>query len=132
VTDADDLAPSLHWPTPVLSDDQEQERGPVMVTLEYDIAPERVAAFRQAMQQVREMRQRNGSYSWGLLQDSENPRLWQEFFFDESWLEHLRHHHRVTRAEQRVEAAARRHQSEGIAVRIRHLISPAPVPRDTR
>ncbi|MCW8162951.1 MFS transporter [Stutzerimonas stutzeri] len=132
VTDADDLAPSLHWPTPVLSDDQDQERGPVMVTLEYDIAPERVAAFRQAMQQVREMRQRNGSYSWGLLQDSENPRLWQEFFFDESWLEHLRHHHRVTRAEQRVEAAARRHQSEGIAVRIRHLISPAPVPRDLR
>jgi len=130
VTDADDLAPSLHWPTPVLSDDHDQDRGPVMVTIKYDIAPERVTAFRQAMLEVRGMRQRNGSYSWGLMQDSENPRLWQEFFFDESWLEHLRHHHRVTRAEQRIEAAVRRHQTDGVAVQIRHLISPALVKRD--
>lgn len=129
VTDADDLAPSLHWPTPVLSDDQNLERGPVKVMIEYDIAPEREAAFRQAMLQVRGMRQRNGSYSWGLMQDSENPRLWQEFFFDESWLEHLRHHHRITRAEQRIEAAARRHQTDGVAVQIQHLISPALVKR---
>ncbi|MGA6097365.1 MFS transporter [Stutzerimonas marianensis] len=130
VTDADDLAPSLHWPLPVLSDDHDQERGPVMVTIDYDIAPECVAAFRQAMLQVRGMRQRNGSYSWGLMQHSENPRRWQEFFFDESWLEHLRHHHRVTRAEQRIEAAARRYQTAGVAVRIRHLVTPASGNRD--
>jgi len=130
VTDADDLAPSLHWPIPVLDNDQDQDRGPVMVTVEYDIAPELTDAFRQAMVHVRAMRQRNGSYSWGLMQDSENPRRWQEFFFDESWLEHLRHHHRVTRAEQRIEAAARRHQTDGIAVHIRHLISPVQVKRD--
>lgn len=131
MTDADDLAPSLHWPMPVLNNvDQDQERGPVMVAIDYDIAPERAAAFRLAMLQVRSMRLRNGSYSWGLMQDSENPRLWQEFFFDESWLEHLRHHHRVTFAEQRVEATARRYQTAGVTVNIRHLITPASGKRD--
>lgn len=123
VTDAEDLAPSLHWPVPVQVDGQNQDRGPVMVTLEYDIAPEHWAAFQAAMAEVRRMRQRNGSFSWGLVQDTENLQRWTEFFFDESWLEHLRHHNRVTRAEQRIEAQARRYQTEGTVIQIHHLLS---------
>src|SRR5690606_25932653 len=84
VTEAEDLAPSLHWPAPILADEADLERGPVMVTLHYDIAAEHVAAFRQAMSEVASMRRRNGAFSWGLVQNSENPRHWQEFFFDES------------------------------------------------
>lgn len=122
VTDAEDLSPSLHWPTPIVIDDLDRERGPVMVTLEYDIPIEHAAAFREAMQAVRAMRRRNGAFSWGLLQDSESPNLWQEVFFDASWLEHLRHHGRVTVAEQRTEASARQYQREGVPVRIRHLL----------
>ncbi|AIS12497.1 MFS transporter [Pseudomonas chlororaphis subsp. aurantiaca] len=119
---AEDLAPSLHWPQPLLSADQDLERGPVMIRLEYDIAPEHAQAFQQAMNPVRRMRQRNGSFSWCLLQDSENPRLWCEMFFDESWVGHLRHHERVTRAELKIEAAARRFQSDGVKIRIRHFL----------
>ncbi|WP_034004083.1 MFS transporter, partial [Pseudomonas aeruginosa] len=66
--------------------------------------------------------------SWGLVQDSGNRRLWLEFFIDESWLEHLRHHQRVTRGELRVEAAARRFQSAGVEVRIRHYLHGAARP----
>ena len=64
----------------------------------------------------------------GLVQDSGNRRLWLEFFIDESWLEHLRHHQRVTRGELRVEAAARRFQSAGVEVRIRHYLHGAARP----
>ncbi len=106
VTEAEDLAPSLHWPAPLVDEEVDQERGPVMVTLEYDIDPQDAAAFQAAMVEVRAMRRRNGAVSWGLVQDSGNRRLWLEFFIDESWLEHLRHHQRVTRGELRVEAAA--------------------------
>jgi MFS family permease len=123
VTDAEDLAPSLHWPAPMRLDGQHPDRGPVMVTIEYEIAPEHWSAFQETMRDVRGMRQRNGSFSWGLVQDAENPQRWSEFFFDESWLEHLRHHSRVTRAEQRIEAQARRFQTEGVAVQIRHLLA---------
>lgn len=125
VTESEDLAPSLHWPAPILADEADLERGPVMVTLQYDIAPEHAADFRQAMAEVARMRRRNGAFSWGLVQNSENPRHWQEFFFDESWLEHLRHHGRVTRAEQRIEAAARHFQSPDVPVHIEHFLMPA-------
>jgi MFS family permease len=126
VTEAEDLAPSLHWPAPILADnqDQDQERGPVMVTLEYQVDPSQAEQFRLAMQDVRSMRMRNGAFSWGLVQDSEHPQRWLEFFFDESWLEHLRHHGRVTRAEQRIEAAARQFQAVGVAIRIHHHLAP--------
>ncbi|WP_434091891.1 MFS transporter [Pseudomonas subflava] len=122
-TRAEDVAPALHWPTPILDEALDRERGPVLVTLEYRIAAEDAAAFRLAMEDVRRMRRRNGAFSWALLQDSEDPGLWQELFFDESWLEHLRHHGRVTQAEQRIEAAARRYQQEGVPLRIRHLLA---------
>lgn len=128
VTEAEDLAPSLHWPAPLVDEEVDQERGPVMVTLEYDIDPQDAAAFQAAMVEVRAMRRRNGAVSWGLVQDSGNRRLWLEFFIDESWLEHLRHHQRVTRGELRVEAAARRFQSAGVEVRIRHYLHGAARP----
>lgn len=127
VTAAEDLVPALHWPMPILHAGETQDRGPVLVTLEYHIAAEHVPAFQQAMREVRAMRRRNGSFSWTLAQDSEDPSLWLESFCDESWLEHLRHHHRVTRAEQRIEAAARRWQTEGVAIRIRHLLMAPPL-----
>lgn len=123
VSEADDLAPSLHWPAPILDDALDRERGPLLVTLDYRIAAADSDAFRAAMQDVRHMRRRNGAFSWGLVQDAEDPSRWQEFFFDESWLEHLRHHDRVTRAEQRIEARARRYQMPDEPIRIRHLLA---------
>ena len=65
VTEAEDLAPSLHWPAPLVDEEVDQERGPVMVTLEYDIDPQDAAAFQAAMVEVRAMRRRNGAVSWG-------------------------------------------------------------------
>ncbi len=122
-TEAEELAPSLHWPTPLLNADQDQERGPVMVTVEYHIDPERAHAFVEAARELEAMRKRNGALSWGLMQDSAEPAVWQEFFFEESWLEHLRHHHRVTRGELKIEARARALQTDGVPVRIRHLLA---------
>lgn len=129
VTETEDLAPSLHWPAPILSDPGSEDRGPVMVTLEYEIDLVHAAQFRQVMQDVRQMRLRNGAFSWGLVQDSARPERWLEFFFDESWLEHLRHHRRVTRAEQQIEAAARQFQASGIPVQIHHYLTPATAPQ---
>ncbi|SFT50126.1 MFS transporter [Pseudomonas marincola] len=123
VTEAEDLAPSLHWPVPVLLDGQSPDQGPVMVTVEYQIAADDWPAFQQAMNEVRRMRRRNGAFSWGLVQDTENRQRWLEVFYDESWLEHLRHHNRVTRAEQRIEAQARRLQIAGVPVQVRHLLA---------
>ncbi len=122
VTDTEDLAPSLHWPTPLLDADMDQDSGPVVVTVEYDIAPENAEAFQQCMREQERERRGNGALSWMLVQDGGNPRQWLEVFIDESWLEHLRHHRRVTRGELKVESAARSYQTPGVEIRIRHFL----------
>ncbi len=125
VTPAADIAPSLHWPAPILDDSLDRERGPVMVTLEYDIAPEHGPAFRQAMQAVGAMRRRNGAFSWALLQDSAEPRRWQEFFCDESCWNTCATTTASPRANSAWKRRARQYQTPGVPVAIRHLLGGA-------
>jgi quinol monooxygenase YgiN len=120
VTEAEDINPSLHWPAPIPPKGEDGDRGPVMVTLEYSINPADAELFRRAMQEVRAMRRRSGALTWGLVQNTENPDSWLEFFMDGSWLEHMRHHGRVTKADRRIESAARRFQQPGVALVIKH------------
>ncbi|MFO7641856.1 MAG: MFS transporter [Candidatus Competibacteraceae bacterium] len=119
-----DLSPSLHWPAPITVETVAPDRGPVLITLEYEVEPADAAAFAEAMREVARIRRRNGALSWGLFNDTENPRKWLEFFIDESWVEHLRQHHRFTRADREIEAAARRFQVGGASPTIRHYLAP--------
>ena len=94
-----DFTPSMDWPAPVLAETPEPDSGPVMVTIEYRIRPDKRAEFVAAMQEVREMRRRNGAFFWQLLHDSAAPARYVEYFMDESWLEHLRQHERASVAD---------------------------------
>src|SRR3569623_2635360 len=71
--DIADLAPSLHWPTPMGAATLEHDRGPVMVTVEYRIDPMRMSEFAAVMQRVRTIRRRDGAYLWELFSDVEDP-----------------------------------------------------------
>jgi hypothetical protein len=101
------LAPSRHWPAPLLATEPEHDRGPVLVTLEYHVDEARAPEFVRLLHRLGHSRQRGGAVRWGLWQDAEDPRRWIESFVDESWLEHLRHHERLTVADRELEAAAR-------------------------
>ncbi len=94
-----DFTPSMAWAPPVLAEDPEPDGGPVMVTIEYRVDPANRAPFVAAMQEVREMRRRNGAYFWELYHDSADPARHVETFMDESWIEHLRQHERVSVAD---------------------------------
>jgi len=48
-----DLTPSMHWPAPVVSHDVEQDRGPVLVTVEYRIDPRNREPFLAAAGKAR-------------------------------------------------------------------------------
>src|SRR5258708_31479803 len=58
-----DLTPSLHWPKPVLVCTPSAEDGPVLVSVEYRVAPENQTAFIRAGEHVRRRRQRSGGYA---------------------------------------------------------------------
>jgi len=119
-----DLAPSLHWPTPLVAEEPEADRGPVMVTVEYRIEPARNAEFVSAMDEVRRIRLRDGAYFWELFVDAEDPQRVTECFLVESWLQHLRQHERVTVADRDQQERARAFHIGEEPPRVRHLIAP--------
>jgi quinol monooxygenase YgiN len=102
-----DLAPSMHWPAPVLVIDADADRGPVLVTVEYRIAPERREAFLAAISSLEQERRRDGAYSWDVFEDAAETGRFLETFMVASWLEHLRQHQRVTNADRVVQDAIR-------------------------
>ncbi|MCF3935145.1 MFS transporter [Acuticoccus sp. M5D2P5] len=120
-----DHTASAHWPEPIVSDSVEPDRGPVLVTVEYDVDPDDAPAFVAAMAEVREERRRHGAIGWSLHQDVAAPHLWLETFRHGSWLEHQRQHARVSHAEADTEALARAHHRGAEPPRVRHLLAPA-------
>jgi len=91
-----DLAPSMFWPAPVISEPLDYDRGPVLVTVEYMVAPEDRKAFLKEAEKLGADRKREGAYAWGIFEDVEKKERFLEAFLVESWVEHLRQHERTT------------------------------------
>jgi MFS family permease len=118
-----DFTPSLEWAAPVVAETPEPDSGPVMVTIEYRVQPEKRAEFVSAMQAVREMRRRNGAYFWELFHDSADTARFVECFMDESWLEHLRQHERVSVADREIQQRAKQFMVEGESTKSSHWLA---------
>ena len=121
-----DLAPSMHWPEPLLAGPVEDDAGPVLVTVEYHVAAEKRDAFLGAMRRVARERKRDGAYSWGLYEDTAHADRVVETFLVDSWLEHRRQHQRVTNADRVVEEHVRKLVRE--EPRVTHYIAVPPGP----
>lgn len=120
-----DLAPSMHWPAPLVADAVGDDRGPVMVTIEYRIDPARAAEFVTVMDRLSDERRRDGAYAWGLFEDAAEAGRFLEYFLVESWAEHQRQHERVTRSAADVQAAAREFHVDAAEPVVRHLVAPS-------
>lgn len=121
-----DTAPSAHWPQPLLSIPRDDDRGPVLVTVEYTIALEDRVAFLERMQWLGRSRRRDGAVQWGVMEDTAAPGVYLEYFLVASWLEHLRQHERVTGEERRLQDTLRRLHQGAAPPRVRHFIGGAP------
>ena len=124
--EAPDLSPSFHWPHPQAAGDLDGERGPVLVTVEYEIALAQREAFLDAMQQLGTIRRRDGAFSWGVFEDITVPGRYIELFQQDSWLDHLRQHARVTREDQRVQEIIHHFHIGAAAPRVSHFIGGVP------
>jgi MFS family permease len=117
-----DLTPWNHWRMPVVVREAsaDLQRGPVLVTVEYSVIPEREAEFVEAIHQYARIRRRDGAYRWGIYRDTEVGDRFLEIFLVNSWAEHLRQHERQTQADREVE----QHLSSYVArdPEVRHLI----------
>src|SRR5271165_1463855 len=116
-----DLSPSMHWPAPITTHAIEPDRGPVLVTIEYHIDPKNREAFLRALVKSARERRRDGAYDWGIFEDPAKEGRFIETFLTDSWLEHLRQHQRVTKADRMLEQVVRRFQI-GDGPKATHLI----------
>jgi hypothetical protein len=113
-----DLTPWNHWRTPVITDVEFD--GPILVTVEYDVAPDRVPDFIETINEYGRVRRRDGASRWGICRDLELPTRYLETFVVSSWAEHLRQHDRLTRADSQLEERLRTCVTNSPAVR--HLL----------
>jgi MFS family permease len=125
-----DLSPWNHWRMPVVVKEVvkelgvDAEQGPVLVTIEYNVVPERTAEFVDAIHEYGRIRRRDGAYWWGIFRDTEVADRYLETFLVNSWAEHLRQHERQTQADGELEGRINGYLAGEPAVR--HLISTYP------
>jgi len=117
-----DLSPWNHWRMPVVIKEvgTDIEKGPVLVTVEYAVIPNRTAEFVDAMHEYGRMRRRDGAYRWSVFRDTEVADRFLEIFLVNSWAEHLRQHERQTQGDRELEG--RIYSCLSGAPAVRHLI----------
>ncbi len=121
------VTPSGHWPQPVVAADLHDDRGPVLVTIEYRVDPARRQDFLHRLQPLGHARRRNGALQWGVAEDSTQPGVYLEYFVDASWREHLRQHERVTEDERALQDALLETLADPTQrPQVRHFIGGAP------
>jgi MFS family permease len=100
-----DLTPWNHLRMPVVvqADKSDLRQGPVMVTIEYQIIPERKADFLELIHQYERIRRRDGASEWGIFYDTQAGDRYVEVFLVSSWAEHQRQHERQTQADHDLE-----------------------------
>ncbi len=65
-----DLTPWNHWRLPLVVA-ADTDGGPVLVTVEYHVNPERLSEFIKTMRQYGRVRRRDGASRWGICRDLE-------------------------------------------------------------
>jgi MFS family permease len=81
--------------------------GPIVVSIDYEIAEADVPAFLAAMAERRRIRRRDGARQWMLLRDLAEPGIWTERYQTPTWNDYLRHMQRITKADADVPARVR-------------------------
>lgn len=127
-----DLEPSLHWSDPIVVSEPHPQDGPVLVTVDYQIEPERAEEFVAAMREVKRILRRDGAIRWGLFADPAQPGHYVETFLVESWAEHMRQHARVTNEDRIAQDLVRGLHTGASPPVVTHLIAQDFAKRDKR
>ncbi|MGH1487727.1 MAG: MFS transporter [Cellvibrionaceae bacterium] len=128
--EAVDLAPSENWAEPNILVKTEQDKGllnersPVMIMIEYNLAPENIDKFLSMMCQLQEARKQYGAYGWEVLQQSDKSDVFVECFFDVSWIDYLTHSERQAGKDQVLEQQIHALLKEGEKPVIKHFLGP--------
>jgi MFS family permease len=122
-----DLSPSHHWAMPQTHEEIDDDRGPVLVKIEYRIDPKDGVAFLRALDELGFERRRDGAFAWGIFEDAGELGRFEETYLIETWLELMHLRERVTNADRVLEDEIR--DMLIAPPRIEFLIAAEPGPR---
>ncbi len=123
-----DVMPSAHWSAPPAAHEHahapphQQHQGPVLVTVEYRVAPEQREAFLAKAHALGHARRRDGATQWSIAEDAAEAGVFLEYFTLSSWLDHLRQHERVTGEERRLQESIQELLVPGSKPLVRHFL----------
>jgi MFS family permease len=118
-----DLAPSMHWPIPIEAEPIAYHRGPVIITVRYQVNSEDEAAFLRAIYRLKTVRMQYGVYRWGIFEDVEKPGQYLEIFWEDSWAEHMRHHDRFSKQYKLIQDEVQSYHKGNTSPQTTHFIS---------
>ena len=78
------------------------EDGPVRISIDYRILPEKLPAFTAAIYELQGVRRRDGAIRWAIYRDAADAEHLNETFIMESWLDYLRSRERITAEDQSI------------------------------
>ena len=93
------------------------------ISVEYRVAEGALGPFRAAMAELARSRKRAGGYRWSLMRDAADPRRHVESWWEPSWLDHHRHHQRVTEEDQKLQTRVAALLEPGAEPYVSHLVS---------
>lgn len=96
--------------------------GPIVVEVEYDVAPDQARKFYAAAQKLQRVRKRNGGFDWSIARDVADPALWVERYHCPTWGDYLRMRDRYTQAELDLQVEADSFNRSGHGMRVRRLL----------
>jgi MFS family permease len=120
-----DVTPGVQLPDLAIAVLPLPDDGPVLIQLEYRIAPENRKAFLRAIHAVEPIRRRNGATSWRVFRDLGEDGLFVERFVIASWAEYVRLRTRMTMADRKLQDHVEQLQQPDVPIRVSRLIGMA-------
>lgn len=93
------LDPLSRWTEPNVAVPVQPRSGPIVITIEYRIAPSDIPAFLTEMGERRRIRIRDGARHWVLMRDLGDAELWLERYHVATWVDYVRHNQRRTHSD---------------------------------
>jgi predicted MFS family arabinose efflux permease len=96
--------------------------GPIIIEIDYEVAPEQARAFYDVMRRMQRARLRRGAFNWTLSRDIGDPARWTERYQCPTWADYLRQRSRYTQADRDLQTEADAFHSGAGEVRVRRML----------
>jgi predicted MFS family arabinose efflux permease len=121
-----DVTPAVQLPDLAIAVPPLPDDGPVLIQIEYQIAPEHREDFFKAIQKVEATRRRNGATSWRVFRDVAEDGRFVERYIINSWAEYVRLRTRMTMADRKLQDRVAEMQRPESPIRVSRLIGINP------